>query len=40
MQAEPYFQPLMKDAAEHAQAIGDWEKFRAAAIADRVRLCV
>lgn len=33
-EAEPYFQSLVKDAAEYAQATGDWDKFRAAAIAE------
>ena len=31
-QAEPYFQSLVKDAAEDAQKNGDWDKFRTAAI--------
>jgi hypothetical protein len=32
--AEPYFQSLVKDAAEYGQATGDWDKFRAGADAE------
>jgi hypothetical protein len=32
--AEPYYQSLVKDAAEYGQASGDWDKFRTAARAE------
>ena len=34
VQAQPYFQSLVRDAAEYGQATGDWDKFRDAARAE------